>query len=129
MVCSKPQFLSDIEAFNVFHSSACVLPPLRGRGFDSRIGTFFSLLFFCLIFSLSFSFMLALPFQCSSIFLVIVVKTCMLHKLYSGSFNVPLPQELQNIVASLVPPMPPPPRFLRLYACNNVTMQSHFFFA
>ena len=50
---------------------------LRGRGFDSRIGTFFfhsfffSLLFFCLIFSpLSFSFMLAPPLQCSSIFLV-----------------------------------------------------------
>ena len=25
VVCSKPQFLSDIEAFNAFHSSACVL--------------------------------------------------------------------------------------------------------
>ena len=35
MVCSKPQFLSDIEAFNAFHSSACVLlyrAPLKGNG-------------------------------------------------------------------------------------------------
>ena len=46
---------------------------LRGRGFDTRIGTFFSLLFFSVsFFPLSFSFMLAPPFQCSSIFLVIL---------------------------------------------------------
>ena len=43
---------------------------LRGRGFDSRIGTFFHSFFSVSFFSLSFSFMLAPPFQCSSIFLV-----------------------------------------------------------
>ena len=50
---------------------------LRGRGFDSRFGTFFfffhsffSFFFSVLFFPLSFSFMLAPPFQCSSIFLV-----------------------------------------------------------
>ena len=44
---------------------------LRGRGFDSRIGTFFHSFFLAVSFiSLSFSFMLAPPFQCSSIFLV-----------------------------------------------------------
>ena len=46
---------------------------LRGRGFDSRIGIFFfHSLFFVSFFPLSFSFMLAPPFQCSSIFLVIM---------------------------------------------------------
>ena len=48
---------------------------LRGRGFDSRIGTFFFHSFFLFFsvsfFPLSFSFMLAPPFQCSSIFLVV----------------------------------------------------------
>ena len=49
---------------------------LRGRGFDSRIGTFFftpfffSPFFLSHFFPLSFSFMLAPPLQCSSIFLV-----------------------------------------------------------
>ena len=41
VVCSKPQFLSDIEAFNAFHSSACVLlyrAPLR-RFWISEIQT------------------------------------------------------------------------------------------
>ena len=48
---------------------------LRGRGFDSRFGTFFfhSFPFFSVSFlPLSFSFMLAPPFQCSSIFLVLM---------------------------------------------------------
>ena len=58
---------------------------LRGRGFDSRIGTFFfSLLlpFFSVsFFPLSFSFMLAPPFQCSNIFLVVnVVKLILVYK-------------------------------------------------
>ena len=46
----------------------------RGRGFDSRFETFFFTPFFFFFsvsfFPLSFSFMLAPPFQCSSIFLV-----------------------------------------------------------
>ena len=50
---------------------------LRGRGFDSPIGTFFFTpflsFFFYLIFPpFIFSFMLAPPFQCSSIFLVVL---------------------------------------------------------
>ena len=51
---------------------------LRGRGFDSRFGTFFFhsfFPFFSVSFSpLSFSFMLAPPFQCSSIFLVVQLQ-------------------------------------------------------
>ena len=42
---------------------------LRGRGFDSLIGIFFHSFFFSVsFFPLSFSFMLAPPLQCSSIF-------------------------------------------------------------
>ena len=51
---------------------------LRGRGFDSPIGTFFftpflSFFFLSRFFPSCFSFMLAPPFQCSSIFLVFTI--------------------------------------------------------
>ena len=58
---------------------------LRGRGFDSCIGTFFHSFFSVSFFSLSFSFMLAPPFQCSSIFLVSICNRCMGQLCYLGS--------------------------------------------
>ena len=60
---------------------------LRGRGFDSPIGTFFfSTPFFFSVsfFPLSFSFMLAPPFHFSSKFLVVVVSNCCL--VYAGLY-------------------------------------------
>ena len=49
---------------------------LRGRGFDSRIGTFFHPFSFSISF---FPFMLAPPFQCSSIFLVMDKQVVVLY--------------------------------------------------
>ena len=74
---------------------------LRGRGFDSRFGTFFfffhSFPFFSVsFFPLSFSFMLAPPFQCSSIFLVV---ECMY-------VYVILQLQLASYIIVAIPPRP-----------------------
>ena len=69
---------------------------LRGRRFNSRFGTFFPPPFFSFPVSLSplsFSFMLAPPFQCSSIFLVcgyIFVSRAALQVVISDLFHLRL---------------------------------------